>query len=393
MPSPTAGPIDRDLAGVGKEVVLGILGGDAHLDRDAADLDRLLVGDADLGVRQLVALRDADLRLHQVAAGDHLGDRVLDLDARVDLDEVVAAVLADQKLDGAGVGVVRVARDLERVLGQPRAQRDRQRPGRRVLDDLLVAALHAAVALEQVHQVAVAVAQHLHLDVLGTHHQLLEEDRVVAERLLRLGARAVERLAHLGRRAHHAHAAAAAAGGRLDQHRVADLVGEGARRLERAQRLGRARYHRNAGGLGNLARRDLVAERVDRLGRRADEDDARVATLARKRRALGQQAVAGVDRVDLVALGQLDDLVLGQIGRDRLQPPADQVRLVGLVAVQVDAVFLGEDRDRAEPELGRRAEHADRDLAAVGTEKPLERDDAHEPRDKYHFIEVPPSPN
>ena len=81
-------------------------------------LDRRLVGDADLGVGQLVALRDADLRLHQVAPGDHLGDRVLDLDARVDLDEVVAAVLADQELDRAGVGVVRVARDLERVVRQ-----------------------------------------------------------------------------------------------------------------------------------------------------------------------------------------------------------------------------------------------------------------------------------
>ena len=210
---------------------------------------------------------------------------------------------------------------------------------------------------------------------------------------LRLGARAVERLAELARRAHDAHAAAAAAGRRLDQHRVAGLVGEGARRLERAQRLGRARHHGHAGRLRDLARRDLVAERVDRLGRRADEDDAGVAALARERATLGQQAVARVNRVDLVALGELDDLVLGEVGRDRLEPLADQVRLVGLVAVQVHAIFLGEDRDRAEPELGRRAEHANRDLAAVGAQKPLERDDAHEPRDKYHFIEVAPSPN
>ena len=193
-------------------------------------------------------------------------------------------------------------------------------------------------------------------------------------------------------RAHDAHAAAAAAGRRLDQHRVADLVGEGARRLDRAQRLGRAGHHGHAGRLGDLARRDLVAERVDGFGRRADEDDAGVAALARERRALGQQAVARVDRVDLVALGELDDLVLGQVGGHRLEPLADQVRLVGLVAVQMDAIFLGEDRDRAEPELGRRAEHANRDLAAVGAEKPLERDDAHEPREKYHFIGVEPSP-
>ncbi len=357
-----------------------------HLDGDAADLDRLLVGDADLGVGQLVALRDADLRLHQVAPGDHLGDRVLDLDARVDLDEVVAAVLGDQKLDGAGVGVARLARHLERVVGQLGAQRDRQRPGGRVLDDFLVAALHAAVALEQVNQVAVVVAQHLHLDVLGAHDQLLQKHRVVAERLARLGARALQRLGHLAGGAHHAHAATAAAGRRLHQHRIAGLVGEGARGLERAQRLGRAGHHRDPGRLGDLARRDLVAERIDRLGRRADEDDPGVATLARKGSTLGQQAVAGVDGVDLVPLRQLDDLVLGQIGGDRLEPLADQVGLVGLVAVQVDPVLLGEDRDRAKAELGRRTKHPDRDLAAVGTKDAPEGKDAHEPRDKYHFI-------
>ena len=81
---------------------------------------------------------------------------------------------------------------------------------------------------------------------------------------------------------------------------------------------------------------------------------------------LGEEAVARVDRVDVVALGQLDDLVLGQIGRHRLQPLADQVGLVGLVAVEVDAVLLGEDRDGAEAQLGAGAKDPNRDLASVG---------------------------
>ena len=37
---------------------------------------------------------------------DHLGDRVLDLDARVHFDEVVVAVAVDDELDRAGVGVI-----------------------------------------------------------------------------------------------------------------------------------------------------------------------------------------------------------------------------------------------------------------------------------------------
>jgi hypothetical protein len=43
------------------------------------------------------------------------------------------------------------------------------------LDDLLVAALDRAVALPQVHEVAVRVAEDLHLDVLGAGDVALDE--------------------------------------------------------------------------------------------------------------------------------------------------------------------------------------------------------------------------
>ena len=43
-----------------------------------------------LGLRQRLAGRDAQLPLHQIEAGDHLGHRMLDLQARVHLHEVEA---------------------------------------------------------------------------------------------------------------------------------------------------------------------------------------------------------------------------------------------------------------------------------------------------------------
>ena len=56
---------------------------------------------------QLVALGDKDLALDQIDAGDDFGDRVLDLDARVDLDEEeFAAIHVEQKLDRPGVVVI-----------------------------------------------------------------------------------------------------------------------------------------------------------------------------------------------------------------------------------------------------------------------------------------------
>ena len=170
---------------------------------------------------------------------------------------------------------------------------------------------------------------------------------------LRLGARPRQQLVQLVGGAHDAHAAAAAARRRLDDDRVADPVGEGARRLDASSRGSGV-----PGTIGTPAASAIL--RAATLSPSASiasgvgptKTMPGVAALARERRALGQQAVARVDRVDLVALRQLDDLVLGQVGGHRLQALADQVGLVRLVAVQVDAVLFGEDRDRAEPELG-----------------------------------------
>src|SRR5690606_3981526 len=90
------------------------------------------------------------------------------------------------------------------------------------LDDLLVAALHRALALPQVHDVAVRIAEDLDLDVARRFDVLLEQQRVVAERRLRLATRTLERLRELARAAHDAHALAATAGRCLDEQRKPD---------------------------------------------------------------------------------------------------------------------------------------------------------------------------
>ena len=65
-----------------------------------------VLADVGLRKRQRLARRNANLRLDQVDAGDHLRHRVLDLDAGVHLDEIVVALPIDDELDRAGVGVV-----------------------------------------------------------------------------------------------------------------------------------------------------------------------------------------------------------------------------------------------------------------------------------------------
>ena len=51
---------------------------------------------------------DADLLEHEIDAGDRLGDRMLDLQTSVHLDEIELAVLV-QELDRAGAAVLDLA--------------------------------------------------------------------------------------------------------------------------------------------------------------------------------------------------------------------------------------------------------------------------------------------
>ncbi len=68
-----------DRTGLGEEPATGVLAVDAELDGVALRL-RVVVVDGATG-------RDAELLAHQVDAGDLFGDRVLDLQAGVHLEE------------------------------------------------------------------------------------------------------------------------------------------------------------------------------------------------------------------------------------------------------------------------------------------------------------------
>ena len=61
--------------------------------------------------REVAAGGDADLLEDEVDVGDHLGHRMLDLDAGVHLDEIELAVLV-QELDGADAEILQLAHRL-----------------------------------------------------------------------------------------------------------------------------------------------------------------------------------------------------------------------------------------------------------------------------------------
>ena len=169
--------------GGGREAALGALGVDPRLDRVAAHLHLVLRH------RQRRAARDAQLLAHHVHAGDHLADRVLHLQPRVDLEEGVAApLLVDEELAGGRAVVGERADQRGRGAEDLALERLREAERGRLLDQLLVAALERAVAVAEVDHAAVLIGQHLNLHVAGAAHEALDEEAAVAERLLRLAA-------------------------------------------------------------------------------------------------------------------------------------------------------------------------------------------------------------
>ena len=71
--------------------------------------------------RQRLAGGDPDLLLDQVELGDHLADRVLDLDAGVHLHEAEVAVVVEQELHRAGARVADRQRAVDGPLADVRA--------------------------------------------------------------------------------------------------------------------------------------------------------------------------------------------------------------------------------------------------------------------------------
>ena len=119
----------------------------------------------------------------------------------------------------------------------------------------------------------------------------------VPERAVGLAARALRRLRERLLGLDQAHAAAAAAGRRLDHHRPADVLRAGLQRHDRLLFAVVAGDGRDVVGLREVPCRRLVAHRADDLRRRADERDAGRLARFGERGVLGEQAVARVQRV------------------------------------------------------------------------------------------------
>jgi hypothetical protein len=227
------------------------------------------------------------------------------------------------------------------------------------------------VAFAQMHGAALAVAKDLDLDVARALEVFLHVDFVIAEGVLRLGPGGAEGHFQLGLGFRHLHAAPAAAGGGLDDDRIADLGGHDLRRLEIGHAAVRPRNHRNPQRFRGFLGGDLVAHDADMLRRGADEGDAVVFQRLGEGGVFRQEAIARMHGLRAGDLAGRDDGGLGQVAF-RTGGRADADRLVGHPHMHRIGIRRRMHRDRLDPHLARRADHPQRDLSAVGDQDFLE---------------------
>ncbi|KJL42383.1 hypothetical protein RR49_00277 [Microbacterium ginsengisoli] len=315
---------------------------------------------------KLLARRDAQLLLDEVDAGDGLGDRVLDLQPRVHLDEeeVRRAVSRHEELHGPGTPVVDGCRGRDGGGTETRAQRRVDGGRRGLLDDLLVAPLQRALPLPQMDDRPVGVGEHLHLDVARSGHQPLEQERVVTEGGPGHAPGGLERCGEGRGIRHDLHALAAAARGGLHEQREPDVGRARGDLVVAERRRTEAGNDRHAVRGDVIARTDLVGHDLERALARPDEDDAGGRARRTERGTLGQEPVAGVHGLRARDLRGRDQRVDAQVAA-RGGGLADAHRLVGLAHVRRAGVRVAVDGDRPDAEAPQRADHPAGDLAAV----------------------------
>ena len=163
--------------------------------------------------------------------------------------------------------------------------------------DLLVAPLQRAVALAEMDGAAAAVAEHLDFDVARLLQIFFQIDRGVAERRFGFVGRGRQRQHQVVGGLRHLHAASAAAGGRLHQHRKADRLRDRHRVVVGTDRAVGARHHGNAELLRGFLGLDLVAHQTDVFGLGPDEMQIVLGEDFGEARVFRQKAVARMHRV------------------------------------------------------------------------------------------------
>ena len=300
--------VTGDQTGIGSEVLLRVLAVDTHLHGTVGRTQVLFA------VTQFRTKGHGDLLFHQVDAVAAFGDAVFHLQTGVDFDHVGRAVGRDQEFHrGQGV-VTHGAHQATGVVLELFAQlAGHARPGRRRdLDELLMVALHGAVAFVKGKDIAVHVGDDLDLDVAHIGQELFHEQARIAEGGLGHGGGLEEGVFQLGFIVDGEDTAATAAAFGLEHDGQTDLGDQltGGGDVHGPVRTG---HHGDAQLAGHGAGLHFVAQQVHGFGSGTDKGDTGFLAALGETGVLRGKAPAGVDTDNAALAGFVDDAVNIQV--------------------------------------------------------------------------------
>lgn len=226
-------------------------------------------------------------------------------------------------------------------------------------------ALDGAFAFAKMDAVAVLVAEDLDLDMAGAGEIFLDIDAAVTEGGFGFGGGGLECFLELIIGVDNPHPFPSATSGGFDQNRVADLFGG----LSGGGEIGDidvgTLHQREFGFDGGFARGEFVAQKANRFGAGADEDDSFFHASGGESFVFGNKAVAGVDSIGAGKFGGVDQRVMDKVALVG-GGGADTDRFVGHADMKGSFVRLGVDGDGADAEVAAGADNSDSYLPSVG---------------------------
>src|SRR4029077_15134801 len=274
-------------------------------------------------------------------------------------------VFVHEELHRAGVDVTDSGEGLAQDLPNLGGEFQRHLPGRKFLQQLLMTPLDGTFALAQAHHVAILVGEDLKLDMPWTLDELLHVEIAIAEGSSGLRLRRCEQAGELLFTAHNAHAAAAAPGRRLDDHRKTDL----ARPFQRFAVVGEDSFGTRKNGYARLLPTrpglSLFAHEPGNFRRWPDKlDIAGLGNLGE----IGVLCEQSITRVNGVYVG---DFCRADDGRDieiaqRQLGRANADGFIGKADGQRIAVRFAVNGHGADPQFFAGADYSQGNLAAVG---------------------------
>ncbi len=308
---------------------------------------------------------NADLLFHQVHAYHFFGDGMLHLKTGIHLQKIEIAVLVHQKFDSPGSRIVHRPSGSHRLFPHLLTELRSKERRRTLLHNLLIAALHRALAVEQMNHIAVIVTQNLEFYMMGFFYKFLQIDRIISERRHRLGTSGVVCLHHFIFTVYQPHPFTTTSHRCLQHDGIAYLITDTYRLFSALQRLFRTGHHRHTSGNHALTGGNLVTHRLHRLSGRTDKDDPLLLATAGKIGILGQETITRVYGIGMMLSGSFNDSIYIQItflGSGRTY----QAGFICIHHMTRRTVGFREDRHRADAHFFTRAHNAHGYLATVG---------------------------